>query len=70
MLLWALRTCVGHACDCVAPSHFKKKQHFKYVLTPFKISKNMIEFSARNFTEMLCTMYLRNVKEHDRILSP
>ena len=68
MLLWALRTCVGHTCDCVAPSHFKKKQHFKYVLTPF--AQNLIEFSACNSIEMLCAMYLRNVKEHDRILSP
>ena len=51
------RTCVGRACDCVASSHFQKKRHFKYVLTPFKISENMKEFSARNFTEMLCASY-------------
>ena len=52
------RTCVC-PCDfaCVASSHFQKKRHFKYVITPFKISENMIEFSVRNFTEMLCVSY-------------
>ena len=67
MLLWALRAHVLHrrACDCVASSLFQKKRHFKYVLTPF--AQNLIEFSACNSIEMLCAMYLRNVKEHDRI---